>query len=275
MIKEVFVEHEKTAYGRDLDIYVKSLKKDVQIVSFLKDVPESANIVGYVSLDRKCDDSENCSLLKLRASEDYLEVTKECKKSDEIRGYIQLDDNGHNLECVAITEKPAIPLIPILLGIFLIIAIVVKFVIPDTPEDLTQVEEPTTEVAEEVGTRTLADGEDFDGNPNSVKQEEVGKVTFAGYTTLYVNDKNEFVYLMNLEKNDTNFTYTIFKAGTDEVLLEETGLIEPGKAIKWDPRGVLGKGTYKIDMIIKPYERDEAQTPCDSVGMTNVTLVIE
>lgn len=130
---------------------------------------------------------------------------------------------------------------------------------------------------QENGNRELADTIISDGhvsNDGFSPDKAVDHILFAGYSNIYATEDSPYILLENMEYNDVYFTYEVVREDTNEVILEETGLIQPGKAYPWNAKEVFDVGEYKVTFKIRTYEATEEQAEQTPVIMDNITLTI-
>ena len=127
------------------------------------------------------------------------------------------------------------------------------------------------------GKRDFADTIESNGhvsNDGFTSEKETDHILFAGYSNIYATADSPYILLENMEYNDVYFTYEIIREDTNEVILEETGLIQPGKAYPWNAKETLDVGEYKVTFKIRTYEATEEQAEQTPVIMDNITLTI-
>lgn len=83
------------------------------------------------------------------------------------------------------------------------------------------------------------------------KQAEIEYIEVAGYANLLVYDEHQEIDLINLPNNTVFQKYTVYFNG-DKVF--ETGLIEPGKVVKWNAYECLPNGQHKVIFDIETYD---------------------
>lgn len=150
------------------------------------------------------------------------------------------------------------------LGILIIIFTVICFFIGRSLLD----KRPTAK--REVGNNVSFNGEIVNGDAKTTAS--TGEIKFAGYSELYVSSSKPYILLSNPQENTVYFTYTIYDSLTEDILLDETDLIEPGTAFQWKASESLNEGENEVYFVIKTYAMTDAQTPRTSAKMTGIPI---
>lgn len=99
---------------------------------------------------------------------------------------------------------------------------------------------------------------DYNGDKLS-KPKNDKMTTIAGYTTVFADDENPYIKLVNSEKNNVYFKYIIRNTKSKELIFE-SDLIEPGKQYKWAAKENLTKeGTYETTWSIQTFDMESLQ----------------
>lgn len=124
--------------------------------------------------------------------------------------------------------------------------------------------------------KNIADTVPSDGNVTNDDKfiPEEGSIEFSGYDLVYADSESPYILLENPKSNDVYFTYTIINNETNEVILPETDLIEPGTALRWNAYEVLSAGEYQISMKIFTYDMEDTSITYTPAVMDKVTLKI-
>ncbi|MBO5388095.1 MAG: hypothetical protein J6A59_08150 [Lachnospiraceae bacterium] len=114
----------------------------------------------------------------------------------------------------------------------------------------------------EIANAVIASTEEADSDYNGDKQDKPKNdkfTTIAGYTTVFVDEENPYIKLVNSEKNDVYFKYIIRDTKSNELIFE-SDLIEPGKQYKWAAKDSLTKeGTYETTWLIQTFNIETLQ----------------
>lgn len=118
----------------------------------------------------------------------------------------------------------------------------------------------------------LADQSRYTGTESSRKPGEVLYTEFPGYTECYVDDTKDTIQLYNPESNSYYLSYSIFSTDDNTCVLEDTGLIEPGKAYLWKAAENLSKGDHNVYFNIRSFSMEDSSVEGTSTTVQNITV---
>lgn len=118
----------------------------------------------------------------------------------------------------------------------------------------------------------LADQSRYTGTESSRKPGEVLYTEFPGYTECYVDDTKDTIQLYNPESNSYYLSYSIFSTDDNTCVLEDTGLIEPGKAYLWKAAENLSKGDHNVYFNIRSFSMEDPSVEGTSTTVQNITV---
>lgn len=248
-------ETEKT--GKETsEVALKNRDGKVTLPVIPKDEWESDEhgVIGYVCT-KSGKASEDSSILKVASEDLELEFPLKTEAKGKLLGYVKVKDGGY----IGIYKKRKLF---ILLLLFLLLLFgILAYRYTDAPEG----------VKKELG---FADTVDSDGVVTNGDRHESSDemIKFAGYDFVYASEEEPYILLENPESNDVYFTYTILDNLDGSVVLEETGLIGPGKAFQWDAKSVLPEGEHNVTFYVHTYGEDF--TEYTSAVMDDITIKI-
>ena len=127
-------------------------------------------------------------------------------------------------------------------------------------------------VPEDIPHPKLADQENYRGSEDGNKKSGIIYTEFPGYTKCYVDSNKTSIQLYNPEGNKYYLTYSVYNTEDNSCILDDTGLIEPGKAFLWEAGSYLSKGDYNVYFNVKSYSMDDECRAGTSTTVQNITL---
>lgn len=231
-VEILYFKKDKLKKNKDKDKKVN--KKIVKIED------KKMEIVGYAKLNTKKIPDDVFAYLN-GVFDQSLYVTK--KKHGIVRGYVKVSDN----EVIGIYKYSFLFLIFCLLGVLLglwLIALITILLITGKPiNDLLPIDPGV--IFDDMGG-------DAKKEVNQILSDDRG-IDFPIYSLkeFVVNDSAPTIKLGNPESNIVMFQYIITDSSGDEIF--KTNLINPGRAVAWNPKEYLDEGTYDLTLETKTY----------------------
>lgn len=262
----------KTQIAEDTDIYILEpqvcsdeepkyykVKDSIEIPYFKKkQLPNDCDIVGFLCpKDKPETDDVYClaldenNIFKVREKKGLFKANK---------GFVYV---GEDL-VIGITKNIIpFPIFWFLVGIMLtlITVSILKLDIIPKPKETTNIitKEPI-----------MADQEVFDGFYKP-EVEQLPNMVVTAKKVYWVDENNNTIPLLNDEKNPYYVSYCVIDADTGDVLLDDTGLIEPGNATNWDCSPYMVNDTLNLSFTLTGYTMDTQETCC-SVTVDNIEV---
>lgn len=237
--------------GKKLKVSVRNPTVSATVHLCKKDVqPKEEEIVGYIVCKNKGVALENvneAALQLVSEKETYFRIPVRKKRCAFIRGWLPVEEGYVGV----LSYRPLIVILAILIMLAFLFLVSLRN---------TTVSSEIREVADTVTTIVGSS----EGNDS---------IEYAGYDVITVQE-GSCAYLKNPEYNDVWFTYSVIRTDTGEVILPETGLIEPGTYYPWDIRSSLETGEYSVSLLIRTFNMEDQSIEYSPVSLENVTIKI-
>lgn len=219
----------------------------------IKDIPISGYLDKNSTSVSQMGENQRYVTLTNAEEKEYTFMIRDKPKPFCYIQYAYLDDNTQ----IGIETS----ILPILIFLLLIIIFLAAHSPKSTNEDT-------------ISNKTVGDFAEIKDDINRHVEKEDEYIEFAGYSNTYVSKEKPSIQLINMESNDVYLTYTVYNAQNDEVLVDETDLIPPGKAFEWNAKEQLKTGDYDLYFVVKAYAADDQFTKLNEVTNDNIHLQV-
>ena len=128
------------------------------------------------------------------------------------------------------------------------------------------------------GIRLEEDAEDWNKELENASGDAVG-IQIPGYGEITVTEGSESIdmSLVNPEENPCYFQFTLTVTDdNEEVILYESELVEPGKAVKtFDVENLPEAGDYDMTIKISTYSLDDGETRMNGAEVATILHVMD
>lgn len=262
---------QKITYTQNSDVNGNLVYKNYSILDEeqfqkIKENNKELSICGYTSFKKDKGKKDVLTIKDIDGNVHDVEVNEKHTAANSIKGYVLTGQNGY-----IVVEYKSFKTILLIILLLLFVVIPVAFASVPLVTTIIQLFNKSKVPIPNIPGKEIAENViSIQDKGTYVPEQEM--IAFVGTNSMWASKDEPYVYLQNPEENDVGFTYTVTNHNTGEILLEETGLIPPGKAYAWEVYESLGETTI-VDFLVNTYDL-ETNAQYNGVHNPEVEIVI-